>query len=102
MMKTTLASLAAAGLLVGGTAAFAVEAPYSAPQPDRIDAQAQSQESVPAVPSAAESYSSGQLAAPGEAESSPDLDQSGSATTPQGERGASSGAGGSSDASGGG
>ena len=34
-MKKTFASLAATGLLLGGTAAFAADQPYSAPTPDK-------------------------------------------------------------------
>lgn len=119
-MKTTLASLAAAGLLLGGTSAFAVDAPYSAPQPDKPGVQSQGQESVPVAPSASGTapsqqdqgaskrplpgepgYSPGQSLAPGATGTSPDLGQT-TPATPQGERGASSGAGGSSSSSGGG
>jgi hypothetical protein len=121
-MKTTLASLAAAGLLLGGTAAFAADAPHSASTPDKPGVQSQGEASVPVAPSASGTapaqqdqgaskrplpgepgYTPGQSLAPGATGSSPDLGQSGSATTPESERGASSsGAAGGSDSSGGG
>ena len=117
-MKKTFASLAAAGLLLGGTAAFAADAP----KPDTPGVQSPGEESVPVAPSASGTppaqqdqgaskrplpgepgYTPGQSLAPGATGSSPDLGQSGSATTPESERGASSsGAFGGSDSSGGG
>jgi hypothetical protein len=51
-MKKTFASLAAAGLLLGGTAAFAADQPYSAPTPDKPGVQSQGEGSVPVAPSA--------------------------------------------------
>jgi hypothetical protein len=101
-MKTTFATLAAAGLLLGGTAAFAADAPYSAPTPDKPGVQSQGQDSVPAAPSASGTpptqqdqgaskrplpgepgYTPGQSLAPGATGSSSDLGRSGTATTPQ-------------------
>ena len=121
-MKTTLASLAAAGLLLGGTSAFGADEPYPAPTPDQPGVQSQGQDSVPAAPSASgtapaqqdqgaskrplpgePAYTPGQPLAPGATGSSPDLGQSGSASTPESGTGASSsGAAGGSDSSGGG
>jgi hypothetical protein len=121
-MKTIFASLAAAGLLLGGTAAFAADEPYSAPTPDQPGVQSQEHDSVPAAPSASGTvpaqqdqgaskrplpgepgYTPGQSLAPAATGSSPDFGQSDSATTPESERGASSsGAAGGSDQSGGG
>jgi hypothetical protein len=117
-MKMTLASLAAAGLLFGGTAAFGADT--SAPTPNKPGIQSQGQDSVPVAPSASGTppaqqdqgatkrplpgepgYTPGQSLAPGATGSSPDLGQSDTATTPDSSRGASSGAG-SSDSSGGG
>jgi hypothetical protein len=51
-MKKTFASLAAAGLLLGGTAAFAADQPYSAPTPDKPGVQSQGEDSVPVAPGA--------------------------------------------------
>jgi hypothetical protein len=114
-MKTTFASLAAAGLLLGGKAAYAVDAPYSAPTPDKPGVQSQGQESVPVSPSASGTppaqqnqgaskrplpgepgYAPGQSLAPGATGSSDNLGQSGSATTPQSGGASSSQSGGAS------
>jgi hypothetical protein len=113
MMKTKFASLAAAGLLLGGTAAFAAD-PSSA-TPDKPGVQSQGEESVPVAPSASGTppaqqdqgaskrplpgepgYTPGQSLAPGATGSSPDLGQSDSATTPQSGGASSSQSGGAS------
>ena len=113
-MKTTFASLAAAGLLLGGTAAYAVDAPYSAPTPDKPGVQSQGQESVPVSPSASgtppaqQNQGASKRPLPGEpgyapgqslkgaTGSSDNLGQSGSATTPQSGGASSSQSGGAS------
>jgi hypothetical protein len=117
-MKTTFASLAVAGLLLGGTAAYAADEPYSAPTPDKPGVQSQGQDSAPVAPSASGTpptqqdqgaskrplpgepgYTPGQSMAPGATGSSPDLGQSGTATTPQTGGASSSQSGGASSSS---